>query len=375
MLRNKNVHDASDTPERVWKTRAATGRKKAGVTTGKKKNAKNDPIEQSRKTAWGNCPSFNFSDFDSFDLVVETSSETKEKKDSLGEQSAISKTPLSSRGQQEKNVYRPNLLRTPQIPEIPKVNLHAMNAFSTSIGDRSLDSLPNSPALEICPSSGRPGYIHTSSPRVDSGFEADKSNSCNSSVDKCHLSHINTTPLADISAISNVCDDPSILENTSIDVPHMPSIDENSISDFSNIHGTNVKKDVNQRHKTNKMGKTASPVSYQQSSNHMSTCDISVNKQLDDMVKLTEQLSLMSATDNNNKIQGPITSHQTPKQYYTRQFAKSTQKQPRHMINQCNISKASSRYSSKAQGSLLERVATRNVTKSVHPEVSYDASQ
>ena len=373
MLRDKNVHDASTTPETQWKTSTtATGRKKRYLTTGKKQNTKPAPIEQSRKVVWGNCPSFNFSDFDSFDLVVETSSETKARRDSLEEKSSIARTPVSTHVKQKKKVHRPGLLRTPQIPEIPKVNLHAVNAFSTSIG-----LLPNSPVLEICSSASRlesTGYIHTSSPRVDSGFEADRSQSYNSSIDRCHSSHVSVTPLADISAISNVHDDPSILQNT-IDSPHMPSIDENSISDFSNIQVTSHKQNASKRPTAAKIGRAASPLSYQQSPDQMSACDVSVNKQLDDMVKLTEQLSLISSTNDNSKLPESVTSHQTPKQYYTRQFAKSTQKHVKRVAKRCDVSNASSRCTSRTQTSLHGRKTTRSVTKSGRSEVSYDASQ
>ena len=374
MLRNKNVHDTSTTPETQWKTTTtATGRKKRYLTTGKKQITKPDQIEQSRKAVWGNCPSFNFSDFDSFDLVVETSSETKAKRDSMEEKSSIARTPVSTHVKQKKNVCRPSLLRTPQIPEIPKVNLHAVNAFSTSIG-----SLPNSPVLEICSVASRlesTGYIHTSSPRVDSGFEADRSQSYNSSIDRCHSSHVNVTPLADISAISNVHDDPSILQNTPIDSPLMPSIDENSISDFSNIQVTSRNQNAGKRLTAAKMGRAVSPPSHQQSPDQISACDVSVNKQLDDMVKLTEQLSLISSTNDNSKLPESVTSHQTPKQYYTRQFAKSTQKHVKRVAKQCDVSKASLRCTPKAHTSLHGRKTTRSVTKSVRSEVSYDASQ
>ena len=320
ILGDKNDIDICNTPETHCKASAiATGRKKAGEKTERKKNTKTGQIERSRKSVWGNCPSYNFSDFDSFDLVVETSSERRhQEKDSL-EKCSLTKTPLSSHVQKQKRFYRSSVLRTPQIPEIPKVNLHAANAFSTSLGNGSLGSLPNSPAIEISSSPCRQeisGYMHTSSPRVDSGFEADKSQSCNSSMDRCTLSLASATPLADISAISNVLDDASVLQNTSIDNVRMPSIDENSISDFSAVHSS-CHRDHHKGQRTKNGGTRLIG---------MSGTSPSVNQVMDDMIKLTEQLSLMNTAEGCNKKNETSPTHQTPKQYYTRQFAKSTQK-------------------------------------------------
>ena len=366
ILRDKNDMDVCNTPETHCKASATvTGRKKAAEKTGRKKNTKTGQIERSRKSVWGNCPSYNFSDFDSFDLVVETSSEIKAKKDSL-EKCSLSKTPLSSHVQNQK-FYRPSVLRTPQIPEIPKVNLHAANAFSTSLGNGSLGSLPNSPAIEISSSPCRQeisGYIHTSSPRVDSGFEADKSQSCNSSMDRCRLSLASATPLADISAISNVLDDASVLQNTSIDNVRMPSIDENSISDFSNVqsscHGDHYKGQRTKIGGTRLIGtSTTSPL---------------VDQVMDDMIKLTEQLSLMNSAEGCNKKNEPSPNHQTPKQYYTRQFAKSTKKdnfrQDKPLNRQYDLSKVSS-----CSSGVVRTMVTRSVTKTALSDLSYDASQ
>ena len=364
ILRDKNDMDICNTPETHCKaSTTVTGRKKAGEKTGKKKNTKTGPIERSRKSVWGNCPSYNFSDFDSFDLVVETSSEIITKKDSL-EKCSLTKTPLSSHVQKQKNFYRSNVLRTPQIPEIPKVNLHAANAFSTSLGN---GSLPNSPAIEISSSPCRQeisGYIHTSSPRVDSGFEADKSQSCNSSVDRCRLSLTNATPLADISAISNVSDDASVLQNISMDNVRMPSIDENSISDFSNVQNS-CHRDHFKGQRTKTGGTTSTA---------MSTASPSVDQVMDDMIKLTEQLSLMNAAEGCNKKYESPPNHQTRKQYYTRQFAKSTKKDNlRHnkpLGRQCDLSKVSS-----CSSGVVRTMVTRSVTKTALSDLSYDASQ
>lgn len=354
--------DISFTPETPWKPCAeGKERNKIGATTGKRKPIKTTPIEKSRNSAWHNCPSYNFSDFDNFDLVVETSSESKTKKgDSPQGNDLVSKTPHSSKSEND-GVFQSDVLK---IPEIPKINLHATNAFSTSFVDKSL-SLPNSPAIEgyVVPNRDSIRYIHTSSPRVDCGFEADRSQSYNSSTDKC-LSSANGTPLADISGISNIATETSILQTSSIDdMSHMPSIDENSTSDFSSL----PKQRPNVEKRT--VRGTIGSHSGKESRNHSSCVDVSGNKELDDIVKLAEQLSLISAAENSKS--GPLPDNQTPVRYRTRHFVKSTKKEK---ALKGDISKMSS-VSSAGPESLFRKIVTRSVTKSANVEGSYDASQ
>ncbi len=344
--------------ESPFETKKAATRQTRKMPVGDKKH---ESIERCRKTK---DPSYNFSEFDSFDLVVETASEGKKPTNFFRGKYSLDKTPASVHEDFEKDSFL--------IPRNPKMNLEGENAFSVG---NTFDSLPNSPAIDGNHNAQLEDsiFMHTSSPIVgsESGCEADRSGS-SSCHERCRLSEAgDLVPLADISAISDV---PSSV------VPSQPSalqsIDEDNVSHFRPTFACRGSPSASGRGSSNR---ERSRASIQESTSD----DVAYTKALEDIAQLSEQLSRMNTADQSpegrpnsphccHKL-GDVQNSQTPKQHFTKHSVKSTRKGTRTCHD--DAPKTEVQFTPKQQPSVFRRIVTRSVAKA-RAEVSYyDASQ
>ncbi len=302
-----------------------------------------DSVEKCRKDLWGNCPAQTFSEFDSFELVME-----------------------SDKAQDMSPVMLPG----------SRCRLSAesdASAMNGSVRADSLDgdvfdavSMPVSPVIESLSGDAelQPSvFVHTSSPRRDSGFDADQSGSTSASSSR--LSGSGLSPFADISAISGIDELPSALA----------SIDENNVSDFSHQRGRRKQhrpKDANGLVDSAAKGKKASNNSHSLHPENSllqekdATVDVIVRQELAHMAELTEQLARMTASNDTNTVPQSVV---TPKQYVTRQVASSRR--------DAASRKALASPVRLCEPPFLNRMITRSVAKARRAQLthSYNASQ
>ncbi len=196
----------------------------------KKSCRKPRPAEVARKAQKNET--MNFSEFDEFSLCI-SDSPLAEHQQNPGRKSVPVDTPksLGSKQMLSVDIGREVSTSTPHvIPKIPVLNLR--NAFDISGTEAGAGSFLQSPFISS--SVRNSGIVHTSSPRVDSGYIADGSRSSIQS-DRCHSSDIAGTPLGDLSAISNISHTSDAGDLSLQPDGPLPSIDENKEVDFSNL--------------------------------------------------------------------------------------------------------------------------------------------
>ena len=328
-----------------------TGRKTAAnnqTNLPKKSCKKLRPVETARKAQKNET--MNFSEFDEFSLCI-SDSPLAEHQQNPGRKSVPSDTPKSLDSKQMLgDLGREVSTSTPHvIPKIPVLNLR--NAFDLSGTEAGAGSFLQSPVVLSVRNSA---IVHTSSPRVDSGYIADGSRSSIQS-DRCHSSDLAGTPLGDLSAISNISHT-SEPGNLSLQAEGpLPSIDENNEADFSSL---NLKSQPNSRRQSEEHKSIALRQKHKLKTDDHSEMN-SINwddpsSDINKMLKTLDTLSLMAKGDdihaqdivalddvscNDNEQGVPLqntsqrksdhsTSNLTPEMPFTRQAARlcSTQK-------------------------------------------------